>query len=68
MVEAGELAIPLAEGTISKAQICGDLADLAAGRAGRKGPDDITIFKSVGNAAMDLAAALTAMTGTDTHD
>ena len=68
MVEAGELAIPLAEGTISKAQICGDLADLAAGRAGRNRPDDITIFKSVGNAVMDLAAAQTAMTGTGTHD
>lgn len=66
--EAGDLAIPLALGTISKEDICGDLAALAGGAAGRKTPGDITIFKSVGNAVMDLAAALTAMEETEAHD
>jgi len=53
---------------ISKVHISGDLADLASKRAGRDTPEEITVFKSVGNAVRDLAAALTAMEGADTHD
>lgn len=59
--EAGELAIPLARGAISPGDILGDLHDLATRKTGRGQADEITLFKSVGNAVMDLAAAETAM-------
>lgn len=60
--EAGELLIPIAEGIFSEAQVQGELADLCRGRIlgrsqDKKGSDDITLFKSVGTALSDLAAA-----------
>lgn len=56
--ECGELLIPIAEGVFREEDIVGELADLAAGRApGRASPTEITLFKSVGTALSDLAAA-----------
>ena len=59
--EAGDLAGPLARGVIAPADIRGDLFDLVR----REGPardrsDEITLFKSVGHAIEDLAAAVMA--------
>lgn len=68
LVEAGELAIPLARKAISTVDIVGDLAALATGVAGRVASEEITIFKSVGNAVMDLAAVLTAMEESDNYE
>ena len=57
--EGGDLAIPLAEGTITPDDVRADLYDLAAGRhAGRSTAGEITLFKSVGTAIEDLAAAI----------
>jgi ornithine cyclodeaminase/alanine dehydrogenase-like protein (mu-crystallin family) len=57
--EGGDLAQPLAAGLIAEADIRADLYDLARGRhAGRASPDEITLFKSVGTAIEDLAAAI----------
>jgi ornithine cyclodeaminase/alanine dehydrogenase-like protein (mu-crystallin family) len=59
MKEAGDLAIPLANGLITAADIRADLFDFAHGRhAGRASEDEITLFKSVGTAIEDLAAAM----------
>ncbi|MFK7793003.1 MAG: ornithine cyclodeaminase family protein [Devosiaceae bacterium] len=56
--EGGDLAIPLSEGTFSPDDLAGDLLDLCKGtRAGRRFYDQITLFKSVGTAAEDLAVA-----------
>lgn len=56
--EAGDLAQPLAAGLIMREQVEGDLAGLVAGTAkGRRNPAQITLFKSVGTALEDLAAA-----------
>lgn len=61
-VTAGDLSQPIADGVIQPADIAGDLADLAAGRhPGRSQPGEITVFKSVGFAAADLAAARLAL-------
>jgi ornithine cyclodeaminase len=60
-VESGELKIPLEQGAISQSDLLGDLSDLATERTGRSASGDITLFKTVGNAVMDLAAALAAM-------
>jgi ornithine cyclodeaminase len=56
--EGGDLAIPIAENRFSADDVAGDLFDLCrGGRAGRRYYDQITLFKSVGTAAEDLAVA-----------
>jgi alanine dehydrogenase len=58
LAEAGDLAVPLEAGVITRAQIVAELAELVRGdAAGRTGDDEITLFKSVGTALEDLAAA-----------
>lgn len=59
MNESGDIAEPLASGALTEAGIAGDLHDLARStRPGRRSADEITLFKSVGNAIEDLAAAV----------
>ena len=55
--DIGELALPLAAGVISEADIRGALNDLAAGKAGRSGPEAITLYKNGGGAHLDLMTA-----------
>jgi alanine dehydrogenase len=56
--ESGDFLIPRAEGAIGDDHIAGELGDVLLGRAvGRRGPDDVTLFKSLGIAVEDLAAA-----------
>ena len=60
MVEGGDIAIPLASGVITADDVRGDLFDLTRGLVQGRGDDqdgDITLFKSVGTALEDLAAA-----------
>lgn len=58
LTEAGDLLDPLARGIIDRERIEGELADLVCGRAqGRNSDDEIILFKSVGTALEDLAAA-----------
>ena len=55
---SGDLAQPLADGVITEASIAADLGALATGdHAGRSSYDEVTLFKSAGFAAADLAAA-----------
>jgi ornithine cyclodeaminase len=56
--EAGDIVQPLAAGIVQESNIGGDLFDLCRGTvAGRTSADQITLFKSVGTALEDLAAA-----------
>jgi ornithine cyclodeaminase/alanine dehydrogenase-like protein (mu-crystallin family) len=58
LAEAGDLLIPLREGAFDRGHIAGELGELVAGaRPGRTRQDEITLFKSVGWALEDLAAA-----------
>jgi ornithine cyclodeaminase/alanine dehydrogenase-like protein (mu-crystallin family) len=58
LAEAGDLLQPIAAGVFRAENVCGDLHELASGeRAGRGGEEEITLFKSVGAAVEDLAAA-----------
>jgi ornithine cyclodeaminase len=58
LAEAGDLTGPIAAGVITSDDIRGSLEDLCVGRVeGRTSDDDITVFKSVGTALADLAAA-----------
>lgn len=57
--EAGDIVQPIRRRIISKADIRGDLFDLCRGHAkGRRTAAEITLFKSVGTALEDLAAAI----------
>jgi ornithine cyclodeaminase len=56
--EAGDLVQPMNTGAITRDHVRAELADLIAGRhAGRRSAEEITLFKSVGNALADLCAA-----------
>ena len=56
--EAGEIVQAIKEGAIAESDICGDLSALVRGEVeGRSSPDQVTLFKSVGTALEDLAAA-----------
>jgi ornithine cyclodeaminase len=58
LVEGGDLVQAMATGAIAATDIAADLADLARGaHPGRTRDDEITVFKSVGFALEDLAAA-----------
>jgi alanine dehydrogenase len=57
--EAGDMVIPLRRRVIARNDIRGDLFDLCRGKAkGRTTDKQITLFKSVGTAIEDLAAAM----------
>lgn len=56
--EAGDLVQAMASGAFAAERVRAELADLASGRhPGRARADEITVFKSVGTALEDLAAA-----------
>ena len=58
LAEAGDVVQAIAEGAITEAGIAADLAQLCRGESrGRESPDEVTVFKSVGWAGEDLAAA-----------
>jgi ornithine cyclodeaminase len=55
MARAGDICIPLDSGVLSKDRLRGEIGSLMAGRiAGRSSDSEITVFKSLGNAAQDL--------------
>lgn len=58
MEEAGELVSAFERGVISPADVAGTLVELVGGTtAGRMSDDEVTVFKSVGTAVVDLLAA-----------
>jgi alanine dehydrogenase len=58
MLEAGDLLIPLKNGTIERSHIIADLHEIASGKkAARTSAESITLFKSVGCALEDLVTA-----------
>ncbi|STZ75465.1 ornithine cyclodeaminase family protein [Bergeriella denitrificans] len=57
--KAGDLLSPMAAGVFARGQVRADLAELCGGRhAGRQSDGEITVYKAVGSAAEDLAAAV----------
>jgi ornithine cyclodeaminase/alanine dehydrogenase-like protein (mu-crystallin family) len=58
LAEAGDLLIALAQCMIQATDIYGEIGEIAAGlKPGRSSADEITYFKTVGNAALDVAVA-----------
>ena len=58
LAEAGDLIDPIAHGVLRRQDIAGSLFTLCRGETpGRRNRSEITLFKSVGSAVEDLAAA-----------
>jgi alanine dehydrogenase len=58
LAEAGDLIIPLQQGRMTEAHIYAELGEISAGvKPGRTSEEEITLFKSVGVAVQDVAAA-----------
>lgn len=58
MAEAGDIAGPIADGEVDESVMAAEIGEVVLGRAeGRTAPDQITFFKSVGNAVQDVAVA-----------
>ena len=56
--EAGDFIIPASEGLINETHILGELGEVLAGDViGRTHHDEITLFKSLGMAVVDVATA-----------
>lgn len=56
--EAGDIAGPIADGAVDESVMVAELGDVVLGRIpGRIGDEDVTFFKSVGNAVQDVAVA-----------
>jgi len=67
--EAGDYLIPLAEGAIGSDHIRAELGDVLLGRhPGRRSPDEVTLFKSLGIAVEDLGAAHDLYTRAEAQD
>eukprot|EP01127_Copromyxa_protea_P005772 TRINITY_DN15630_c0_g1_i1.p1 TRINITY_DN15630_c0_g1~~TRINITY_DN15630_c0_g1_i1.p1 ORF type:complete len:337 (-),score=65.84 TRINITY_DN15630_c0_g1_i1:48-1058(-) len=56
--EAGDVVIPIKEGVITKEHVLAEIGQVVAGHQIRTSHNDITIFKSVGNAVQDLGVGL----------
>jgi ornithine cyclodeaminase/alanine dehydrogenase-like protein (mu-crystallin family) len=58
MAEAGDLLIPMEQGLMTREHIHAELGEIIAGaKPGRETDDEITLFKTVGVAVQDVAAA-----------
>jgi alanine dehydrogenase len=58
LAEAGDVVLPIAEGAFGETHIAGELGEVASGAlAGRTSPEEVTVFKSLGMAVEDIAAA-----------
>lgn len=58
LAEAGDVVLPIKEGAFDATHIAAELGDVAAGRMnGRSRSMEVTVFKSLGMAVEDLAAA-----------
>jgi ornithine cyclodeaminase len=64
LAEAGDLLAPMASGVITRESVVAELAELVRGeKPGRTAASEITLFKSVGTALEDLAAAALVVEG-----
>jgi len=62
LAEAGDLVKPIQQGLINEWHIHAELGEIVLGRKpGRNTPDRVTLFKSVGVAVQDAAAARLAL-------
>ena len=69
LAAAAEFLTAKDEGLVSDAHIAGEIGDVLGGRiGGRRSPDDITVYKSLGHIAQDLAAARYLLVRSDSEE
>jgi alanine dehydrogenase len=67
--EAGDLIIPLKKGIVTEEHIHAELGEILSGsKLGRETSSEVTLFKSVGNAAQDIAIAQTVFKAAEVND
>jgi ornithine cyclodeaminase/alanine dehydrogenase-like protein (mu-crystallin family) len=57
LVESGDVVLGIKEGHFQADHVIAELGELVNGATGRRGADEITIFKSLGLAVEDVTAA-----------
>lgn len=58
LAEAGDIQAPLKDGRLKKEDYSGELGELLLGKIkGRQCKEDVTVFKSVGSAVLDIVTA-----------
>lgn len=58
LAESGDFIIPLARGTVTEDKFTGEIGKVISGNLqGRETPDEITLFKTVGMAVLDVVTA-----------
>lgn len=63
LAETGDLIIPIRKGLITEDHIYAELGEITAGiKAGRASAEEVTFFKSVGNAVQDVSVARAVLT------
>ncbi|HUZ02141.1 MAG TPA: ornithine cyclodeaminase [Thermomicrobiaceae bacterium] len=66
LAEAGDLLIAIDRGRLARAAVRTELGQVVAGSApGRTSPDEVTLFKSVGNAVQDVVVAREAVSAAE---
>jgi len=66
LAEAGDLILPMEQGLIEKDHVYAELGEIVAGlKKGRESPEQVTLFKSVGVAVQDIAAANLVLAGAE---
>ena len=61
--ETGDLIIPIGKGLITEDDIYAELGEIVAGvKPGRASAEEVTLFKSVGNAVQDVSVACAVLT------
>ena len=69
MDQAGELLAAISDGVVSESHIAGEIGDVLAGNvSGRRDDREITVYKSLGVAAQDLAAAYAAFRNAESRN
>jgi len=67
LAETGDLIIPIWKGLITEDDVYAELGEIAAGiKPGRDSAEEITLFKSVGNAVQDVSVARAVLTRAET--
>lgn len=68
LAETGDLIIPLRNGSLQESDIVGELGGLVLGEfPGRTSDEELTFFKSVGNAVQDMTVAAYAVKAAKEH-
>lgn len=69
LAEAGDIAGPIADGEVDESVMAAEIGEVVLGRAeGRTAPDQITFFKSVGNAVQDVVVAARVLSRAERDD